>query len=161
MKRIRRAISEGFEFIFAVVFVIFVSCTGCVSTGRPEVVGGMNLEQQMEAYIDDYLDQVLDKCIQLHGMAGSGESPVDCAFQGDLSAMHLSLPSIAYHNDHFEQIMLLEHHWCASAQTKTGKPARWVRHFRREKRIVSRPCYTGAELRRLLRYGEEREARQN
>ena len=112
------------------------------------------------AYIDDYLDQVLNQCIELHGMAGSGESPVDCAFQSDLSAMHLSLPSIAYHNDHYQQIMTLEHHWCASAQSKTGSAARWVRHFRREKRIVSRPCYTGAELRRLLRYGEEREARQ-
>ncbi len=161
MRRIRRSIAEGFEFILAIVFVIFVSCVGCANTGRPEVVGGMNLEQQMEAYIDDYLDQVLNQCIELHGMAGSGESPVDCAFQSDLSAMHLSLPSIAYHNDHYQQIMTLEHHWCASAQSKTGSAARWVRHFRREKRIVSRPCYTGAELRRLLRYGEEREARQN
>ncbi len=142
------------------LIIAIASLMGCASTGHQETVNGMSLEQQMEAYIENYVEQVLDQCVQLHGMAGSGESPVDCAFQGDLSAMHLSLPSIAYHNEHFEQIMLLEHHWCASAQTKTGKSARWVLHFRREKRLVSRPCYRGEELRRLLRYGEEREARQ-
>jgi len=144
---------------FALVIAI-ASLVGCASTGRQEIVNGMNLEQQMEAYIDDYVDQVLDLCIELHGKAGSGESPVDCAYKGDLTSMHLSFPSIPYHNEHFDQIAEMEHHWCASAQAKTGNTVRWVRHFRREGRIVSRPCHKGKELRHLLKYGEEREAHQ-
>ncbi len=156
MKRIRCGIAKTIEFVSV---IIIVACMGCASVGRPEVVDGMDLEQQMEAYIDDYVDQVLNQCIRLHGMAGSGESPVDCAYKGDLSSMHLSLPSIAYHDKHLGRITLLEHHWCASAQTKTGNTVRWVRYFRREKRLASRPCYKGEELRRLLRYGEEEEAR--
>jgi hypothetical protein len=147
MKRIKRAIAELVEFTLVCTIV---ACMGCASTGREEIVNGMNLEQQMEAYIDDYVDQVLDLCIEMHGMAGSGESPVDCGFSVDLSAMHLSFPSIAYHNDHYGNIAEMEHHWCAAAQAKVGHSVRWVRHFRREQKLMSRPCYKGEELRRLL-----------
>jgi hypothetical protein len=125
---------------------------GCAhDRGRQEIVNGMNLEQQMEAYIDDYVEQVLDLCVEMHGMAGSGESPVDCAFSADLSAMHLSFPSIAYHNEHYQQIAEMEYHWCAAAQAKSGNSVRWVRHFRREQKLLSRPCYKGENLKQLLK----------
>jgi len=147
MKRIKRAIAELVELT---LICTVVACMGCASIGREEIVNGMDLEQQMEAYIDGYVDQVLDLCIEMHGMAGSGESPVDCAFSVDLSAMHLSLPSIAYHNEHYQQIAELEHHWCAAAQAKTGGNVSWVRHFRREQKLMSRPCYKGEALKKLL-----------
>lgn len=130
--------------------IAIASLVGCASTGRQEIVDGRDLQQQMEAYIDDYLDQVLNQCVELHGKAGSGESPVDCAFQMHPTAMHLSFPSIPYYDAHYVSIVRLEHNWCAAAQAKTGKPAAWIRHFRREGRIVSRPCFKGDELRHLL-----------
>jgi hypothetical protein len=142
------------------LIIAIVSLMGCASTGRQEIVDGMTLPQQMDAYIDDYVDQVLDLCVEMHGKAGTGESPVDCAFQGDLSSMHLSFPSIPYHNDHYTAIVRMEHHWCAAAQAKTGHSVRWVRHFRREQKLLSRPCHKGEELRQLLNNVEELEAHQ-
>jgi len=134
--------------------IAIASLVGCAHGGRSERVDGQDLQQQLQAYIDDYVDQVLDQCIELHGMAQSGESPVDCAFQGDLSAMHLSLPSIEYHDAHLDDIAQMEQNWCAAAQSKLGHPVRWVRHFRKEKAKLSRPCYKDDMLRRLRVSGQ-------
>lgn len=142
------------------LLILIASFIGCAHGSRPEEVDGMDLEQQMEVYIDSYVNDVLDLCIEMHGKAQAGQSTVDCAFSGDLKAMHLSFPSIVWHNEHYyPHIARLEHHWCAAAQAKTGEQAHWVRHFRREKRIAPRPCHKGEQLRRLLQHAEEREAR--
>jgi hypothetical protein len=123
--------------------------TGCSTTGRPEYVGGETLDAQLDAYIDEYVDQVLDQCIELHGMYNARTSPVDCAFIGDLSAMHVSLPSIEYHEAHVEDIARMEQNWCSAAGSKTGKTARWVRHFRRDKGVISRPCFAQDVLQKM------------
>ena len=141
----------------AFIILVIATLVGC-ATSREEIVADRTLEQQLEAYIDEYLEQSLDLCIEMHGQAMAGESPVDCAFRGDLSSMHLSLPSVGYHNNHLADINRLEYHWCAAAMSKTGQRVIWSRHFRKENSVMSRPCYKGPELRRLIENVQEREA---
>lgn len=115
---------------------------GCIST-RPELVDGQTLDQQLEAYIDDYVDQVLNLCVELHGKAQSGRSPVDCSFVGDLSAMHLSFPNIVYHNTHLVEVTQFREHWCAASQSKTGQKSVWVMHFRANQIVRHETCSLG------------------
>ena len=136
--------------------ITMISLVGCAHGGRPEAASSMS-----PAQLDNCLHRVLDRCGRLHEMARSGESPVDCAYNGDLSAMHLSFPSVAYHNEHYEMVMLSEHHWCVAAQAKVGHSVSWVRHFRRENHVVARPCHPSTELHDFRRqYEAEKEARQ-
>jgi hypothetical protein len=124
-----------------IITIVSISLMGCASLGgRPEEVNGLDLNQQLENMIDDYVKQVLDQCIEIHGKYNAGETSVNCAYWGDLSAMHLSLPDVAYHNRHYQSISQLRHNWCAAAQSKTGKPARWVRHFREENQKIDHSC---------------------
>jgi len=129
--------------------VLLLASLGCATSGRLEHVGGKTLDAQLDAYIDEYVEQVLDQCIELHGMYNARTSPVDCAFVGDLSAMHVSFPSIAYHEAHVEDIARMEQNWCSAAGSKTGKTARWVRHFRRDKGVISRPCFAEDVLQKM------------
>jgi hypothetical protein len=132
---------------------------GCATGGRQALeVNGRNLQEQLEDYIDDYSNQVLNQCIEIHGKALASESKVDCSYQGDLSAMHLSFLSVAHHNAVRLDVQRLEYHWCASAQSKTGKTAHWVRHFRQENAIQSRPCYKGDRLVALGKHVEAQAA---
>ncbi len=132
----------------AVILLLALS-VGC-ATSRPEVVDGQSLDQQLNAYIDEFYDEVVDQCFEIHGKRSLGRSNIDCAVRG--SEMHLSFPTIEYHNS--EKIYMntrrLEANWCSAAQSKTGKTATWVRHFRKEKRVMSRPCFQGDRLRRLM-----------
>ena len=134
----------------SLVCLLFLFTIGCATT-RDEVVNGQNLDQQLNAYIDDYYNQVVDQCFAIHGKASLGLSSIDCGVRG--SEMHLSFPTIEYHNA--DKIYLssrrMEANWCSAAQSKTGKRARWARHFRKENRMMSRPCFQGAALRRLLK----------
>lgn len=119
------------------VILMLLLLVGCATT-RPETVNGQDLEQQLNTYIDDYYDQVVGLCIELHGKANAGQSPVTCGVRG--RAMHVSFPSKAYHDDHVKEIGQLYNHWCAAYGSKTGTPAMWVRHFRREKMVQSMAC---------------------
>lgn len=133
-----------------IALILLVALTvGCATT-RPEEVDGMGLEQQLNAYIDEYYDEVVDLCIEMHGKASLGQTGIDCAVRGN--AMHVSFPSILVHNQDaiYESTRQLEANWCSAAQSKTGKVAHWVRHFRRDGKTMSRPCFKGEQLRRLM-----------
>ena len=123
----------------APVLLLVLLSVGCATT-RPEMVDGKTLEQQLEAYIDDYYNQVVDLCIEMHGKAQMGQSPVDCAVRH--TSMHLSFPDKPYHDDprRFDDIGQLYQHWCAAAGSKFGQRGVWVRHFRRERVTQHIPC---------------------
>jgi hypothetical protein len=131
-----------------VILMLLMLSVGC-ATSRPEVVNGLTLPEQLNAYIDDYYDQTVDVCIEIHGNAQLGKSKVDCSIAGN--AMLVSFPSVEFHNrdDIYRKAQELEYNWCASAQSKTGERATWVRYFRAERRKMQRPCYQGDELRAL------------
>ncbi len=136
-----------------VTLILLVALTtGCATTSttsRPEVVNGMPLKEQLQAYIDEYYDQTVDVCIAIHGSAQMGKSRVDCAVAGN--TMFLNFPNIPFHNrdDIYRKAQELEYNWCASAQSKTGKTAKWVRFFRAEQERLERACYQGDKLRTL------------
>lgn len=127
------------------VVLLLLLSLGCATT-RPEMVDGMGLGEQLNAYIDDYYNQVAGLCIELHGKAQAGQSPVDCAIRD--TQMHLSFPSRSYHDDprFAEDIGRLHQHWCAAAGSKFGRQGIWVRHFRREKVVQSIPCRSKSGL---------------
>jgi hypothetical protein len=104
---------------------------GCASR-QPDLLDDASLEEQLQAYIDDYYDQVVGTCVELHGKAQAGESVVDCGTRG--REMHVSFPSKEYHDDerYFTSIGNLYQNWCAAAGAKLGQQGVWVRRFRRE-----------------------------
>jgi len=114
------------------------------------MVDGHTLDQQLNAYINEYYDDVVSQCIEIHGKANLGKSGIDCAVGGN--NMHLSFPSIEVHNREaiLQGTLRMEANWCSAAQSKTGKAAHWTLHFRKEKKVHSKPCFKGEELRRLL-----------
>ena len=133
-----------------VVILLLALSVGCATT-RSETVNGRSLDQQLDYYIDEFYDQVVDQCFEIHGKAVSGQSGIDCSVRGN--AMHLSFPSIPIHNLDavYEGTRSMEANWCSAAQSKTGKVAHWVLHFRKERRAMSKPCFKGEQLRQLLR----------
>lgn len=110
---------------------------GCAST-RPEQVNGMDLNQQLTAYINDYYDQVVGLCIEMQGKANARQSQVACAIRG--RTMHVSFPNKTYHQEHIEDVAQLYNHWCAAYGSKTGVPGAWVAHFRQENVRDGRVC---------------------
>ena len=135
----------------ASVLLLVALSFGCATTSvtRPEIVNGMDLEEQLQAYIDQYYDDTVGVCVRIHGNAQAGRSKVDCAVAGN--AMFLNFPSEGFHNrdDVYDKVQEIEYNWCAAAQSKTGRPARWVRFFRREQSRLDRLCYQGDRLRAL------------
>jgi len=138
-------VKEDDRFSFAVtryvpVILMLLMLVGCATTSRPEMVDGKTLEQQLDAYIDDYYNQVAGLCTELHGKAVARQSKVDCAISG--TQMHVSFPSKAYHDNprRLDDIAQLYQHWCAASGSKFGKPGTWVRYFRKEKVTQSMTC---------------------
>jgi hypothetical protein len=123
---------------FAFILLMLTFTFGCATKQRPEQVNGMNLDQQLNTYIDDYYAQVVGLCIEIQGKANARKSVVGCAVRE--RTMHVSFPSKAYHQEHLEDIAQLYNHWCAAYGSKTGTPGAWMIHFRQEEIRVGRTC---------------------
>jgi hypothetical protein len=126
------------------LIVMASAVMGCVTAPKPP-----SPEVMLDFIANDYLTQVLSTCIELHGKALAGESPINCAYKGDLSAMWLSLPNFAYREEFRGDLLRLEQNWCGASQAKTGKPSYWVQWFRKEGRVDTSLCKRGEELRNL------------
>lgn len=116
--------------------------SGCAGLRHQSTeVNGQDLHQQLDAAIDEYLEQVLDQCIEIHGLAQAGKTGVDCSYTGDLRAMHLSLPSRNHFQLYQADVTQLSANWCAASQSKTGKQGYFVIHLREEQKAYRHTCY--------------------
>lgn len=121
-----------------ILFFALVLVVGCMTPQRQEVVDEMDLEAQLDAYIDDYYNQVADLCIELHAKRVARDSVVDCTIRDhDLG---ISFPSKVYHDKHYEEIGDMYKHWCSAYGSKFGEPGFWVRYFRKENIVQRLSC---------------------
>jgi len=127
------------------ILIVALLALGCATT-RPEEVAGMDLTEQLEAYIDEYLQEVQGLCLVIQEKAKTGQSPMDCAYSENLHRLYLSFPNGDYVSANRDDILRLTSHWCAAAQAKIREPSAWVGYLRQEKASQVIACPYGDEV---------------
>ncbi len=117
--------------IFALLLIAAVM--GCV-TPLPEEESTYDAR----AHVQD----VMKNCNKMHLLFGTNASPVDCrySFPRDLT---LSLPSVAFHNEHIDVVLQFQNNWCSSVEAHTGTDPFFIRIFREEQHTESVMCGPG------------------
>ncbi len=113
--------------------LLIVVAMGC-ATPLPEEKTSYNAKLHVE--------DVMMNCDKMHLLFGTNASPVDCrySFPRDLT---LSLPSIAFHNEHIDVVLQFQNNWCSSVEAHTGTDPFFTRIFREEQYSESVMCGPG------------------
>ena len=125
------------------VILTLLLTVGCASRGtRTELVDGMDLEEQLELYVDDYLEQVLLMCKDAHDQYQQSQGVVDCGWAIKLEAMYVSVPNASFQDRWIENLAEWKQHWCASASSKTtNREIYFVIYWRESDSVNTLACW--------------------